>query len=257
MVIARARALLVKRVGTITMKNSRKRKISWSRAGERLPSEEQLVLPDDEMLYVSKYLSFADFRNFVRSRWPRTKECPRVIRRQLWRMSTHKIETTFINGKRIKIEYNFDPSRRNKDQVLINVKCLAPVFGGIYPSDVKNFTSVSELENFIKIHVHMNICSDHRHAYCPCHLVNDDGRGCETFVKPSIDECRHGHLHHYCWHHVRQWLHVLRDTLIERQRSGISYSEDMADARLRSLDEIVYLRGVGMRFRGPLLYRLV
>ncbi|BAF45727.1 repeat element protein-d6.3 [Ichnoviriform fugitivi] len=243
------------------MNNSRKRKMSRSR-NQRLPSvlpsEEQPVLPDDEMLCVSKYLSFADFRNFVRSRWPRTKECPRVIRRQLWRMSTHKIETTFINGKRIKIEYNFDPSRRNKDQVLINVKCLVSVFGGIYPTDVKNFTSVSELENFIKIHVHMNICSDHRHASCPCHLVNDDGRGCETFVKPSIvDECQYGHLHHYCWNHVKEWLHVLRDTLIERQRTGIAYSEDMADACLRSLDEIVYLRGVGMRFRGPLLYRLV
>lgn len=221
-------------------------------------TSEGIILPDDTILYLSKYLPFADFRNFVRSLWPRKDKCPLVIRTKLWQMSTHKIETIFINGKRIKIEYNFDAARRNKEEILINVECLVSVFGGIYPPDLKKFTSVSELENFIKIHVHMNVCSDYRHASCPCHLVNDDGRGCEAFVKPSKDDqCRYGHSHHYCWNHVREWLHRLRDTLIERQRWGISFSEDMADTWLLSLDENVFLRGVAMRFCGPLLYRLV
>ncbi|AHY22015.1 repeat element 26 [Diadegma semiclausum ichnovirus] len=218
----------------------------------------EIILPDDTILYLSKYLSFVDFRNFLLSLWPRKDQCPPAIRTKLWQMSTHKIETTFINGKRIKIEYNFDPSRRNEEEILINVECLVPVFGGIYPAKSKKFTSVSELENFIKIHVHMNICSDYRHASCPCHLVNDDGRGCETFVKPSKDEqCRYGHSHHYCWNHVRDWLHLLRDIMIERQRRGISFDQDTADTWLLSLDEIVFLRGVGMRLCGPLLYRLM
>lgn len=45
----------------------------------------------------------------------------------------------------------------------------------------------SELTNFVKMHTHLNQCSEGRFAICVCHLVDKNNRGFETFEKPLTD----------------------------------------------------------------------
>lgn len=81
----------------------------------------QYFLPyDDVILYMSKYLDFEDYyRGFIRVFWPKGEE-DGVVRDILWHKSIHKFESTFFNGKCLKIEYSFDPERTRKDRVHIN-----------------------------------------------------------------------------------------------------------------------------------------
>lgn len=63
---------------------------------------------------------------------------------------------------RLSIEFNYDPWREIQDCIIINVEALTPIFGRIMPPAVEKFTSVSKIENFVRMHVHLNTCSDYR-----------------------------------------------------------------------------------------------
>ncbi|BAF45588.1 c3.2 [Tranosema rostrale ichnovirus] len=235
--------------------HSRKRG-KWRAPPPPFFTSERISLPLKTIVCMSKFLCFVDYQNFIRSLWP-TGNYSDIIEATLWQKSTYKYTTKFINGKRMEITYNFNPSRSEKDRIRINLDSLRPVFGGLVPPAMHKFTNVSKLENFITVHVHLNMCSNRRFASCPCHLINANNEVCEEFVKPAIDACSHGHFHHYCSDHVETWLKILENTLICRQELGELFSEDIAEMSLLSVDDIVYLQGEPMRRCGGLLFKLV
>lgn len=185
----------------------RKRKIS--RASVRLPTPiANAALPDNVILCLcmSEFLSFADFRSFVRSVWPDSNESD-VIRARLWQLSTYTAEVPFITGERLSIQFNYDPWREIQDCILINVETLTPIFGRVMHQAVEKFTSVSKLENFVSMHVHLNTCSDYRYRSCQCHLKTCNPNEARAFaIMPSDEDCKFGHFHHYCSRHVNDWL---------------------------------------------------
>lgn len=205
---------------------------------------------------MANFLCFEDYRCFIRSLWPHGNESDDV-REKLWQLSTYQCASMFINGKPLTIEYNFDSSRIKEDRILINYDSLLPVFGGIVPPAIDKFQGVPKLRRFVKMHVHLDMCSEGERAYCPCNLVNEDGRGYEVFVKPPVDACEYGHFHHYCSQHVSNWLNILEKTLITFRQMQEFFDEDIVKAFVLSLDDAVYVRGIEMRRRGPLLYRVV
>ncbi|BAF73402.1 f3.1 [Tranosema rostrale ichnovirus] len=184
--------------------NSRKYKTCLVSPRPPVLTSKEIVLPVDVILHMAEFLCLEDFRSFVRALWPNNDEDD-MIRKKLWRSSTWNATTTFLNEKKIEIKYNYDPWRTEKNRILISVDCLLPIFGGIAPA-MDEFTSVSELCNFVTRYVHLNMCSDYQHASCSCHLVKNNGRGSEIIVGPSVDTCHKGHFHHYCSQHVVKWL---------------------------------------------------
>lgn len=239
------------------MPNSRKRKFS---PGSSIPlpiTLNRIYLPADIIVYMAQFLNFLDYKSFIRSLWPAYNESD-IIRKTLWKVSTYKCKTKFINGKQLEIEYNFDPTRAKENRILINIDTLLPVFGGIASTTMDKFASISKLENFIKMHVHVNMCSERRYASCPCHLVNDGGQGCEEFVKSLVNTCEHGHFHHYCGKHIESWLKIFENNSIQLHQTGMTLPcNDVAETSILSLDDVVFLRGVDMHLRGPLLYKLL
>lgn len=240
-----------------TMSNSRKRKLSPVPSAPLPITSNQIHLLEDVIVYMAKFLSFLDYKAFIRSLWPADNESY-LIRKTLWKLSTYKCETKFINGKQLEIEYNFDPTRPKENRILINIESLLPVFGGIVSTTMDKFASISKLENFVRMHVHLNMCSDRRYASCPCHLVNDGGRGCENFVKSLVHICGHRHFHHYCGKHIESWLKIFENNTIQLHQTGVTLArKDIAEGSILSLDDVVFLRGVDMYLRGPLLYKLL
>ncbi|CAH4003618.1 unnamed protein product [Pieris brassicae] len=202
--------------------NSRKRKISPA-----TPRPPKLVLPENVILCLSmsEFLGFADFRSLVRSVW-RNNDESNIVREKLWQLSTHIAEIPFINGKKLSIEFNYDPWRKNQDCILINVESLLPIFGGVMPAEVDKFISVSKIENFVRMHVHLNRCSDYRHRSCPCHLKNYNPEKARAFAKPSVAECKFGHFHHYCSQHVGHWFMFFLNPLLKAEEENNSPDED-------------------------------
>lgn len=213
----------------------------------------------DAILYLAKFMCFKDYRNLIRSMgsvYTNNTE----IRKKLWQLSLHKSVIKFINGKELEIEYNFNSSRIEKERVLFKVSSLLPVFGGITPRKGKKFMSASNLENFIKMHIHMDMCHDISYADCPCRLANENLRGCERFIKPIIYSCKNEHFHHYCSDHVKSWLNHVQSYLIhlqEKKKSSECYEANTMERNILLLDEAVFYQGVDMRLRGSLLYKLV
>lgn len=199
-----------------------------------------IVLPLDMILYLSKFMTFEDYRNFIRSMWPRNDESE-VIRAKLWQLSTHQFKTKFINGKPLEIEYNYDPERIPSKRVLINLNSMLPVFGGIFPPTLDKFTNVLKLNNFISMHVNLDMCSGRKHASCRCHRVN-----CGTLYDETSEEkamkCERGYFHHYCSKHVKAWLNFYLLPFILLQATGNSLNDDMSDQFLFSLHNTVYWR---------------
>lgn len=239
------------------MSNLRKRKLSPVPLTPLPITLTQIDLPLDVIVYMAKFLSFLDYKSFIVSLWPNYIKSD-IIQKTLRKLSTYKCETIFIDGAQLKIEYNFDPTRPKENRILINIDSLLPVFGGIVSTTMDKFASISELKNVIRMHVHVNMCSDGRYASCACHLVNDDGQGSEEFVKCLVRACEHGHSHHYCSKHVESWLKIIENNCIQLHEPGMTLPcEDTAESSIRSLDDIVFLRGVDMYLRGPLLYKLL
>lgn len=171
------------------------------------------VLPMDLILYLGDFMKFRDYVNFIRGLWPNHDE-DELIRKKLWKKSTHRLYTEFINGKSLVIEYNYDHTRIDEQLVLINVETLLPVFGGLVPPEMESsFVDVMRLNAFVETSVRLNECQDHKYASCPCHLDVDDNAAGE-FEPPPENGCADGHFHHFCSQHVNYWLFNGLETLI-------------------------------------------
>lgn len=209
--------------------NFRKRKISTATPWPLELISRGIALPDDVVicLCISEFLGFADFHSLVRSVWPNNDEgC--IIRAKLWQLSTHTAEIPFINGKKLSIKFNYNPWRKNEDCILINVESLLPIFDTIMPPEMDAFTSVSKIDNFVRMHVHLNMCSDYRYRSCSCHLKNYNPHEARAFARPSVAKCKFGHFHHYCSQHVSHWLKFfLTPLLMAREENNSPNEEDI------------------------------
>ncbi|AHY22011.1 repeat element 23 [Diadegma semiclausum ichnovirus] len=220
--------------------NFRKRKISRASPRSPEPTSRETALQEkvNICLCLSEFLRFEDFRSLVRTVWPNNDECD-IIRWRMWQLSTHIAEIPFINGTHLSIEFNYNPWRKNQDCILINVETLLPIFGKIMWPAVNVFTSVSQIENFVKMHVHLNRCSDYRHSSCSCHLKNSNPHEAGAFAKPRVDECKFGHLHHYCAQHVSHWLKFFLHPLLAAKTQNNSPEKNDMECYLSLLSNII------------------
>lgn len=198
------------------------------------------VLPLDVILYMSKFLSFVDFYRFVQSLWPNGDKID-IVKSRLWRMSTHKITITLIGGKKIELEYNYDPFRTEDTRILINLDTLPPVFGTIAASALASFTTVTDLHNIIKIHVHSEGCSRRPEASCQCRWINENNRDDGAPLQPSTDPCECGYVHYYCSLHVRYWLDFYSATSVLLREMKRFSDVDMIQSFLRVLSNAIHM----------------
>lgn len=212
--------------------------------------EGEIVVPLDIVLYLAKFLQFEDYRNFVRALWPAHDEDD-VIQTTLWQLSTHTTEIEFLNGKRLNIGYNFDASRTKENRILFNVDSLLPVFGGVYPRQAEEYMGATKLQNFINMHVHLNMCSNRQYSGCPCYQLRCSGNNSvrvqnmvaahENVVKREEPVCKYGHFHHHCSQHVRNWFDFfLTPTVLLREKPSL-FDKDMAESFLRFMSNTVHL----------------
>ncbi|ULM71703.1 repeat element 27 protein [Diadegma fenestrale ichnovirus] len=152
-----------------------------------------------------------------------------IVRKILWKSSTQKLKATFLNGKRLTIQYIFDPTKLDRENVLIKRDCLSPIFGGVVPAALDKFSTISAICSFVKTELNLDECQDGRdEAYCPCHPLHDCGEF-YGIVEPVVDECLHQHFHHYCWEHVVSWLYNYLNLLILLQESKELFDEEIAE----------------------------
>lgn len=170
-------------------------------------TEKEFCIPLDIILHVSKYLEFKDYHSFVRAFWPDGDEVEEV-RAKLWKLSTHQVTTDFLNGQPISVTFNYNPWRTDGEPLLIDLKTLSGIFGGIGTESVDQFASVQTLDNFIVDHVHMDGCLELHYADCLCHLGHRAKLRGRTVPKSPADPCPDGCFHHYCSQHVTYWLYV-------------------------------------------------
>ncbi len=149
---------------------------------------------------------------------------------------THKFQATFLNGLKGEIEYNFNPARRREDRVLINIRNLSPLFGGIVPATTEEFTSIAKLDDFLQAHVHLNKCSYGVHASCAC------GQKSSEDVELFGSVCKYRHIHHFCSEHVRGWLHCYLHHAILLRESRKHYNELIAQKCALNPEDIIYLQ---------------
>lgn len=206
-------------------------------------TSKQIVLPLEMILYMAKFMKYQDYRSFIQSLWPNNDECE-MVRKELWKLSTYKFEIVFLNGKRLQVEYNFDPARIEEDRLLINVDCLLPAIGYSAPPDMDRFVNLANLTDVVRMQLPLNMCSNFQHASCPCHLGNfDEGRAADAlFVKPAVDACQYGHHHHYCQEHVAQWMIFSLGIVIVHQQVGDALDDGVIEGYLHFLNN-------GARFR--------
>lgn len=205
-----------------------------------LLSEDDIVVTYDIILYMAEYLKFEDYRSFIRAFWPAYGE-DAIFQNKLWQLSTHKIEVIFLNKKRVKIEYNFDPSRQQENRILFNVETLKPIFGWVVPPGGEEFVGTSKLQNFIRMHVHLNMCSQRQYAACLCHQLKCDTYIGVRIVKPPEVTCRWGHFHHYCSQHVKNWLNMYLIPYVLLQQQPSFMDEDIANSFLEFMSNSVHL----------------
>ncbi|AHY22032.1 repeat element 32 [Diadegma semiclausum ichnovirus] len=205
------------------------------------PELPEIFVPMDIILHMGNYLNFQDYRSFVRSIWPDSNQSNTVLEK-LWNLSTHKLQATFLNGKRLDVEYNFDPERMEEDRILINMDSLRPVFGGKSPPTRYQFASVFDLYEFVKEDVQLDVCSDHRYAACSCHLQHAGEEFYGVFAKPPVDECEHKHFHHYCWEHILSWFMNYLYTSILLKESKELFEQEIADQYAFFPEDIAYFQ---------------
>lgn len=188
----------------------------------------EIVVPVDILLYMSAFFTFTNYQSLIRAFWPDGGE-DELIQKKLWKMSCHKLEATFYNGRNLTIEYNFDARREGRHCVLIKVECLLPIFGGVMPAGLEEFASILELDKFIEDNVDLEKCSSYRHVCCPCHLGLTRDEFPILFMEPALSECEKGHFHHYCMEHVISWLGNYLHTLILLRESKELFDEEIAE----------------------------
>lgn len=219
--------------------NSRKRKISEVSSSPPVLTSREIVLPENIIHYMANFLCFVDYRSFIRALWPNNDES-NIVQEQLWKqLIPDRITTTFINGKRLEIKFNYDPSRGKEDEVLINLESLLPVIGKtVIPPAMDKFISVWKIQNFIRKHVQLNKCSDYLYASCLCHLKKNGNRSAGTFSKPAVEPCEHGHFHHFCWQHVRHWLNYFLNNSLTPHGNAF-FDEETTKSYLRFLGRTI------------------
>lgn len=201
---------------------------------------------------MTKFLKFEDIQSFIQSLWPISHDSD-IVRGILWQLTTHKCTAWFINGKQLTIVYNFNPSRVEEERVLVNVNSLLPVFGDITPA-MEEFTSLTKLQNFMRMRVNADICSNCEHASCPCHLRNVERHGnYEPLRDQSTDTCNYNRFHHYCLQHVWHWLDFVLGFLIPFRRAGESIDDDSVKGYLHFLRHEVSFEGLNVVHLGDSL----
>ncbi|BAF45744.1 repeat element protein-d11.2 [Ichnoviriform fugitivi] len=164
-----------------------------------------------------------------------------IVRRMLWKSSTQKLKATFLNGKRLSIQYIFDPTGLHGENVLIERDCLSPIFGGVLPVTLDRFSSISEVCSYVKTEVNLNECQDGRQAYCPCHPLFNCGEF-YGIVTPVVDECLHQHFHHYCYEHVVSWFYNYLNLLVLQRESKELFNEQIAELYSLFPNDIVHFQ---------------
>lgn len=164
-----------------------------------------------------------------------------IVRRMLWKSSTQKLKATFLNGKRLSIQYIFDPTRLHGENVLIKRDCLSPILGGVVPVTLDSFSSISEVCSYVKTEVNLNECQDGRQAYCPCHPLYNCGEF-YGIVKPVVDDCPHQHFHHYCCEHVVSWFYNYLNFLVLLRESKELFDEQIAEVYSFFPNDIVHFQ---------------
>lgn len=198
------------------------------------------ALPLDVILYMSKFLSFVDFYRFVQSLWPNPDKAD-IVQSKLWRMSTYKITITFVKGKKMELEYNYDPFRTEDARILINLDTLPPVFGATAAPLGEKFTTVTNLHNIIKIHVHSEKCSRRPEASCQCRWINVNSQDDGAPLKPSTDPCQCGYVHYHCSLHARYWLDFYSATSVLLREMKHFSDVDTTQSFLRVLSNAIHM----------------
>lgn len=209
-------------------------------------------LPLEMIFGIGKFLKFADYRNFLQALWPKN-DVNDIDPRRLWKMTTHQFTTTFCNGKKLRVEYNLDFWREENEQILIKVNDLLPLFHGLLPPGVGEFTSISNLVNFARTTVHLDQCSDYEHASCECHHQYDENEIMDRpFVQPDVGDCENGHFHHYCSDHLADWLEVFLATSVLLRKTGKCCDDQTGAAFLIILKYITYVQGANVQNLMPM-----
>lgn len=189
---------------------------------------------------VRRFKFIKSYPDIIQSLCPNGKK-PNMFRKILWKLSTRKLKATFLNGRRLTIQYIFDPTRLDREYVLIKLDCLSPIFGGTVPATLDGFASISELCSFVKMNLHLDECNDGRQAYCPCHPLYNCGEF-YGIVYPVVDECQHQHYHHYCREHVASWFYNYLNLLILLQESKELSNGEIAELHSFFPADILYFQ---------------
>lgn len=214
-----------------------------------LPASMEANLLLKKILGIVESVEFEEYQRVIENILDRTHVHPKMQER-LRRMSTHEFTATFLNGKPLVIRYNYDLSRVEEERVLFDINSLLPVLGGVVPPALSRFASSSQIHNFVKKHVHLNLCDNGEHASCPCHLGRDQAQ-VRAFVQPAVDACRDGCFHHYCSQHVGHWLqfYLVQIVLLRERRASSIADRDAAENFLVFLSETVYFAGFNVHLR--------
>lgn len=197
------------------------------------------VLPADVIIYLGDYMTSKDYVNFIRAVWPNHDE-DESVGVKLWNKSTHRMRVKFLNGEYLNIEYNYDHTRIDRQRVLINVKTLLPVFGGLVPANMATFMDVQSLNAYVETCVRLNECRAYAYASCPCHLdVVTEAAG--EFEPPSVTGCADSHYHHFCSQHVNYWLLYVLGFSIKNLEED-SFDEEATTTFVEFLENTVYFR---------------
>lgn len=206
-------------------------------------TSKQIHLPLELIFKIGEPLEFPDYRNFLQALWPKN-DVNHIDPRRLWKLTTHQFTTTFCNGKKLRVEYNLDPWREEDEQILINVNDVLPLFHGLFPPGVSEFTSISNLVKFARTTVHLEACSNYQYASCTCHLQDDEDLMMDRpFVQPQVGDCENGHFHHYCADHLADWFKFFLATSVLLRETGEFRDEKTAGAFFIILMYISYVQG--------------
>ncbi|ULM71704.1 repeat element 37 protein [Diadegma fenestrale ichnovirus] len=187
---------------------------------------------------VLKTKGSATRKQFLRAVHRNNKVCPEII----CNLPNRNLDVTFLDGTPMRIPYIFDPTRRDRDYVLVKLDCILPVFGGVTPSLTEKYYSLIDLCFFVQEQVNLVECQNFRHASCPCHLMDEDDEFPNFVVVPSVFICKYEHFHHFCWKHLVAWLYNYLYLTILAQESKPHFDEEIAHLYSPFPDYISYFQ---------------
>lgn len=140
----------------------------------------------------------------------------------LEKLNVKTFEATFYNGKRLRVDYLFNPEIMGEKCLRVGINSLSPLFGGMTPPGIHRFTYISELRNHIRL-IRMNACSQGAYDSCFC------GRRGRPSKENSDRPCPDLHWHHYCASHVFLWVVWYLERAIQLKESLKHYSHRMSE----------------------------